>query len=231
MTAFASIARSAVIILSFLAATAAAQAQADRQTRTPAAGATQPVDQPGDFDFYVLSLSWQPGWCAEKGATTGACRIGAGVGFILHGLWPQRERGWPRDCATEERDPSFAQTRAMADIMGSSGLAWHEWKKHGRCSGLGAKAYFELSRDAWQRISLPEVFHKINKTLRISPEVIETAFLKANPDLKADGVSITCKRGRISEVRICLDRNLEFRLCSDEMQRECRMSATLEAHR
>ena len=39
----------------------------------------------------------------------------------------------------------------MADIMGSGGSAWHQWKKHGRCSGLSPDDFFALSREAYGR--------------------------------------------------------------------------------
>ena len=44
----------------------------------------------------------------------------------------------------------------LADIMGTSGLAWHQWNKHGRCSGLSSDDYFALSRDAYGRVARPD---------------------------------------------------------------------------
>jgi ribonuclease T2 len=185
-------------------------------------------DRAGDFDYYVLSLSWQPAWCAEKQETSGSCRTGGAVGFTMHGLWPQYERGWPSDCPTDARDPSRSQTRAMADIMGSPGLAWHEWKKHGRCSGLSSDAYFALSREAWDKVNMPPAFRKVTRALRVKPRAIEAAFMAVNPDLRPDAVSIKCKDGRITEVRICMDRDLEFRICSPQVRRECETSSRLD---
>src|SRR6478752_5799189 len=55
----------------------------------------------GDFDFYVLALSWSPGFCetAGSGRERDQCKDGAGLGFVVHGLWPQNERGFPSECA------------------------------------------------------------------------------------------------------------------------------------
>ena len=80
-------------------------------------------EAPGDFDYYVLSLSWSPNWCALEGDARGSpqCARGAGFGWVLHGLWPQYDRGWPSYCRTARRDPTRAQTAAMADIMGAPG--------------------------------------------------------------------------------------------------------------
>ena len=102
----------------------------------------------GDFDYYVMSLSWSAAWCALEGDARDdpQCDDGRGLTFILHGLWPQHEDGWPSFCRTGERDPSRAQTGAMADVMGGSGLAFYQWKKHGRCSGLSAEGYYRAAR-------------------------------------------------------------------------------------
>ena len=113
------------------------------------------ADQAGDFDYYVLALSWTPSWCELEGNARNSpqCDTGRGFGFTLHGLWPQYENGWPSYCQTVERDPSRNQTDAMADIMGTGGLAWYQWKKHGRCSGLSATAYYDAARDAYDSIN------------------------------------------------------------------------------
>ena len=115
------------------------------------AGVARAEGEPaGEFDYYVLSLSWTPSWCAIEGDARESeqCDPGQGYGFTLHGLWPQYERGWPSYCPTSERAPSRAMTADMIDIMGSSGLAWHQWRKHGVCSGLSATDYYALSREA-----------------------------------------------------------------------------------
>jgi len=104
----------------------------------------------GDFDYYVMALSWSPNWCARQGddRRDPQCNDGLGLTFTLHGLWPQFETGWPSYCRTTARDPSRNESEAMADIMGGSGLAWYQWKKHGRCAGLAAKDYYALMRRA-----------------------------------------------------------------------------------
>ncbi len=183
------------------------------------------ADEPGEFDYYVMSLSWQPSWCAGEGQGAEACA--RELGFVLHGLWPQYEEGWPEWCARTGRDPSRAETGAMADIMGSGGLAWHQWRKHGRCTGLSYADYFALSREAYGSVERPEVLRRVEEALRLDPLVIEEAFLEANPDLAPDGITITCRDGRIQEARICLTRSLEPRTCGADVIRDCRATATL----
>ncbi len=183
-------------------------------------------EKTGDFDYYVMSLSWSAAWCALEGDARddAQCDAGRQLTFVLHGLWPQYEAGWPSYCRTAERDPSRAETAAMADIMGGAGLAFYQWKKHGRCSGLSSDAYFAAARRAHETISIPELFSRISEPLQLSASVIEDAFVEANPDLKRDQLTVTCAEGRIEEVRICLTKKLEPRRCGADVIRDCRLS-------
>lgn len=170
------------------------------------------------FDYYLLALSWSPSWCASEGdASAEQCDPDRDLGFVMHGLWPQDETGWPEFCHSGFRDPTLAQTAAMADVMGSGGLAWHQWKKHGRCSGLPPEDYFALSRLAFQLHSLPGLDD------RMTGDAVEAAFVDANPGMPADGVVATCRNGLLREVRICLTRDLAPRACgSDVLGSACR---------
>lgn len=180
-------------------------------------------DVAGRFDYYVLALSWQPTWCSTTGDDRDApeCRDGTARDFSVHGLWPQYERGWPQDCTTPERDPSRRESAAMADVMGSGGLAWYQWKKHGRCSGLSAAGYYDATRQAAEGIVIPPVLDDLARDVAAPPAVIKEAFLEANPDLDADGVTIACRDGALTEVRICLTRGLEPRTCAPDARRDC----------
>jgi ribonuclease T2 len=185
----------------------------------------------GDFDYYVLALSWSPAWCALEGDARDdpQCDAGQGLTFILHGLWPQYENGWPSFCRTVERDPTRGETAAMADIMGGSGLAFYQWKKHGRCSGLSALAYYRTARQAFASLTIPPLFAEVNRPLTLPASVIEAAFLEANPMLSRDQITITCKDGLIQEARLCLTRDLTPRRCGDDVIRDCRLTdAVLE---
>lgn len=186
-------------------------------------------EQAGDFDYYVLALSWTPSWCAIEGDDRGAeqCAPDQGYGFTLHGLWPQFETGWPSFCPTSERAPSRSMTGGMVDIMGSSGLAWHQWRKHGVCSGLSARDYFDLSRLAYARVTRPALLRQVERDYRLPASVIEGAFMEENPDLSADMLTVTCREGRIQEVRICLSRELEPRICGADVRRDCTMQDAL----
>lgn len=186
-------------------------------------------ERAGDFDYYVLSLSWSPSWCATDGAGRGAaqCDPRNDAHFVLHGLWPQYEDGYPSYCRTVERDPSRSQSAAMEDIMGSDGVAWYQWKKHGRCAGLSASAYYEAARQAYESIAIPQVFRSLGQTVELPATVVEDAFLEANPGLKREQITITCAEGRIQEARICLTKDLTPRKCGPDVMRDCRLKDAL----
>lgn len=180
-------------------------------------------EKPGEFDYYVLSLSWSPNWCAREGDARGSeqCDAQHDYGWILHGLWPQYHQGWPAYCRTTTPPPTRRMTREMEDIQGSSGLAWHQWEKHGTCSGLGAVEYFDLSRQAYARINRPAVFRKLDQSVKLPALVVEEAFIKANSGLERDMITVTCSRGYIEEVRICLSRDLDPVPCGRDVVRDC----------
>lgn len=186
-------------------------------------------ERAGAFDYWVMALSWSPSWCALEGDARGSpqCDRAADFGWTLHGLWPQYRRGWPAFCPTTARQPSRALTRSMADIMGTSGLAWYQWKKHGTCSGLSAPDYYALARRAYDGVRRPPVFRKLKNPVRLPARVVEQAFLEANPELSPDMITITCKKGRIEEVRICLSRSLEAIPCGADVALDCGLEDAL----
>lgn len=184
-------------------------------------------DRTGVFDFYVLSLSWSPSYCAAEQGKGPQCGINAAPGFIVHGLWPQYERGWPRDCTTEEVGPFRQLIDSMLDIMPSPGLVRHEWKKHGTCSGLSSEAYFQLVRQAREHIIIPTQYRDVHKRRKVRPIDVEEAFIKANKGLADNGVAVTCDRKRLREVRICMTKDLQFRDCAQVNRQACRVDQTI----
>ncbi|MEP0990917.1 MAG: ribonuclease T2 [Tateyamaria sp.] len=186
-------------------------------------------DRAGEFDYYVLALSWSANWCAIEGDAKNSpqCDPRHDHGWVLHGLWPQFHRGWPSHCPTTYRNPSRSQTNAMADIMGTSGLAWYQWKKHGRCSGLSSQDYFATARRAYDAITRPTVFRSLEKPVRLPASVVEQAFLKENPRLEPDMLTITCRGGYIQEARVCLSKDLDPVPCGRDVIRDCSLKDAL----
>ncbi|MGP3697817.1 ribonuclease T2 family protein [Rhodobacter sp. NSM] len=186
-------------------------------------------DRAGDFTHYILALSWEPTWCAVEGEARGAEECSWGRGFVLHGLWPQGEEGWPAFCRTVERDPSRRETEAMSDLI-PPGLAWYQWKKHGRCSGLPPVDYYALMRAAVGRVKVPEPLLRLREDIALPPRVLEEAFTDANPGLAPEGITVTCEAGYIQEVRICLTQDLRFRACAPDARRDCGLPKAMMDH-
>jgi len=173
--------------------------------------------EPGRFDSYILALSWSPGFCDSRPGDP-QCAPGRRFSFIVHGLWPQYHNGrWPEFCSTE---PGLTNIDSMLDIMPSRSLIRHEWDKHGTCTGLDAQGYFKLLRKTFESVRIPERFKRLDKWILIAPGEMKREFIGANPGMTASMMSVQCGRNVLSEVRICLDKNLQPAPCV--AQPECR---------
>jgi len=182
---------------------------------------------PGEFDFYVLSLSWSPSFCEEAAERGDGARSqvqcgGRPFSFVVHGFWPQYENGFPEYCQRPAPRLNRNIVSSMLDLMPAPGLIFNEWDKHGTCSGLSQRTYFETVRKARAAIKIPEEYLDLSQAKTVAPAEVEEAFIKANPGLSNSAVSVTCNRTRLSEVRICLNRDLQFRSCEDIDRRACR---------
>jgi ribonuclease T2 len=183
------------------------------------------ADIAGDFDFYVLALSWSPTWCEEKGDDADGeaqCSTSRPYGFVVHGLWPQNEQGWPQFCEStfgERIDRSIADQ--MLDIMPSRDLVFHQWRKHGACSGLAPEAFFSLARRAYEAVQIPSAYQRIANYQTVGVSKVEDVFMAANPSLKADSIAVICSNRFLREVRICLDKSLKFRSCREVDAKSC----------
>jgi len=181
--------------------------------------------EPGKFDFYVLALSWTPSYCEAEGDRRGGdeqCQRGRPYSFVVHGLWPQYERGFPRACVEPAPRIPFSLINSMLDLMPARGLIIHQWRTHGTCSGLEAQSYFQAVREARERIAIPERFRRLETHTMVAPIEVEDAFLAANPELKPDMIAVTCDDRRLREVRICMGTDLSFRPCEEINRRACR---------
>ncbi|WP_082540546.1 ribonuclease T2 [Pseudolabrys sp. Root1462] len=178
---------------------------------------------PGQFDYYVLSLSWSPSFCET--ATGNARREQCGprpYSFVVHGLWPQYERGFPESCQVPPPRLDRRIMTSMLDLMPAPGLIFHEWDQHGTCSGLEAREYFDVVRKARANVKIPSQYADTTVPLRVTPNQVVNAFINANEGLAPTGITIDCDRTRLREVRICFSRDLKFRECSRNNQRSCR---------
>jgi ribonuclease T2 len=180
--------------------------------------------EPGDFAYYLLSLSWSPAFCLSSPGSA-ECNGPRRYGFIVHGLWPQYERGWPENCDVHRAVPDDV-AQSVSDLMPARGLVYHEWSAHGTCSGLEPADFFALVRRARAGIAIPPELSRPAEAVEQSPAAIGGAFLRANPRLPPDSVVVTCSGQdvpRLREVHICLDRDLAPRSCAaDALRKACR---------
>lgn len=185
-------------------------------------------DRPGDFDYSVLSLSWSPTYCAspEGADDRQQCSPGRRFAFVVHGLWPQYERGWPQDCDTDETWVPNDVIGGMMDIMPSKRLIIHEWKKHGTCSGLSMEDYFREVRRVFGAVRIPARYLSPTAPVTTTPQQLVADFVKTNRSLTAGMLSVQCGNARddarLSELRICLDKSGEFSQCGANEARQCR---------
>lgn len=184
--------------------------------------------RPGVFDYYALSLSWSPQYCAQSGSATrddSQCSPGRRYGFVVHGLWPQYERGWPQFCSTGNRLPNSLIHKLLA-IMPNEKLIQHEWEKHGTCSGLAPAEYFQAVEDAFRRLQIPVEYKTPIKEIRVQPDDLKRRFAEANPGLKEESLAIFCSGRFLSEVRVCMTRDLKPHACAG-MRDSCRSDSVL----
>jgi ribonuclease T2 len=173
-----------------------------------------------NFDYFVFSLSWAPDFCAQaKGFKDPAeCGPGKKRAFVVHGMWPQGEtaRG-PENCGPASPvAASLVQT--MLNYMPTASLIQHEWKTHGTCTGMTAAEYFAAIRMAHDWVKIPPEFQAPAQAMQLSPDAIEAAFQKANPQFPKTAFRTACTGGALQEVRVCFDKG-------EMTPRDCSVSA------
>jgi ribonuclease T2 len=192
---------------------------------TPASAQDRRQNQAGQFDFYVLSLSWSPTFCeasAERGRQQKEQCGARPYSFVVHGLWPQYERGFPEFCQQPSPRLNRDIVSSMLDLMPAPGLIFNEWDKHGTCSGLQPRAYFETIRKVRAMVKIPEPYIDLGRPLTVTPDEVEEEFVKANPGMTRTGIAVSCDSRRLQEVRICLSKDFKFRECAEIDRRACR---------
>ncbi len=222
----------ALTIAFVLFSLASAQEPASDGTATTAANTAittgkDQADAPGRFDYYVLALTWSPSYCARarerapSRAPQPQC-AGRPFAFVVHGLWPQYERGFPSYCQRPAPRISRAAIDGMLDLMPSPNLVIHEWRRHGTCSGLDAQGYFAAVRKARAAVTIPPDYRSLAVPLTVSPASVAEAFIRANPGLSHAAFAVSCDRKRLTEVRVCLTKDFAFRACTEITRRACR---------
>lgn len=179
------------------------------------------ADAPGDFDYYLLSLSWSPQYCDESSrGHESQCDGTRPYAFVVHGLWPQHERGYPKNCGRGAYLPQTLINRLLP-LMPDKRLIIHEWQQHGTCSGLDAEAYFGQVERVWRTLRVPPRYQQVPDYLSTDVVSLKASFIEANPSLTAAGMITQCRGAYLQELRICLDRNLRPRACGTDLHDRC----------
>jgi len=179
-------------------------------------------NEPGRFDYYVLSLSWSPHYCALPEARDETLQCGGRRhGFVVHGLWPQQEGGAPEFCGSSQpRQVPPEIVEEYLPIMPSARLIGHQWKKHGTCSGLTQEQYFASVRRAWEAFRVPSAFEE-GSLLRTDRHTLLTRIRDANPGIPPEGITLRCRGRDFAEARICLSRELLPVACGAKARGNC----------
>ncbi len=167
----------------------------------------------GEFDYYLLSLSWAPNYCAaHPNDHSIECRVGQRAGFVLHGLWPQSNAGRAENCAPAS-PVSDEMVRHMLQYLPSRGLIQHEWAAHGVCTGLSAQEYFGKLEQAYTAIKVPDPYRALEQSRSLRVQEIERSFAAAN-GAPAGAFRVSCHAGELVGVEACLDKELRYQACT-----------------
>ena len=186
-----------------------------RGRRRSRRGRPQEQAAPGEFDFYLLNLSWSPEFCATHGDSP---ECGRKLGFVVHGLWPQDTNGdYPQHCSDA---PGPANPQADTDIIPTASLVEHEWETHGTCSGLEVNDYFAAIHKAYAAVKLPTNIGAGNDADGVTPDDLLARFATANPGYPAGSFALSCGNNRLTAIEICLSKDLHPEACQGV--RSCR---------
>ena len=181
---------------------------------------TQEAGVVGDFDYYLVSLSWSPAYCQSHPQDKRQCG-GRGFGFVLHGVWPQKlSGGYPEDCPASSQPSSATVQRTLA-FMPSEKLINHEWTKHGTCTGLSADEYFALADKAFAVLKQPTLFQAPEQSRNVSADQILSEFVAANTGIGRDSLAVKCSGGELEEVRLCVNPQLKPIACGKGVRTQC----------
>ncbi len=212
---------------SFLPEKSSAYKQKSYQQKQGGSGGNS-KHKPGKFDYYSMVLSWSPTYCQTHKNDRAQCGRRK-FDFVVHGLWPQYNKGWPQNCrvAKGQYYVSDKVINSMLDVMPARGLIIHEWRKHGTCSGLTQERYYQLTRKVFEVIKKPKEFKNTNRPVITTPQKLKQAFIRVNKSwLKPNMISVQCgnrrDRGKLSEIRFCFTKGFKPVACGKNERRACK---------
>lgn len=189
----------------------------------------------GNFDYYVLALSWQPAFC-QNHQNKPECRHQttddvSAKHFSLHGLWPNKKEdkahryaycgvaGADRSrdkkgqwCALGNTYINNELKEKMPGVV--SCLQMHEWVKHGSCSALSIDDYFSSSLELLDDFNQTRFAHLVGRSTgkEISKRQLIETWVAEFPQNK-NTLSLVCRKiagkSYLTEVRLKLRKALK----------------------
>lgn len=162
---------------------------------------------------YLLALFWSPEACRAgipESDKVIQCQNNS-FGFTVHGLWPNGpDKVHPRYCRPSP-PMSPATVKANLCMTPSPWLLQHEWQAHGTCNWATPEAYFKKAQKIRKGLNVPDLDPGPDQTMTAGE--IRQAFLKRNRDVRAEGLNVRVKDGRLTEVWVCMDLKFKSAAC------------------
>jgi ribonuclease T2 len=212
--------RAAAPALVLLACAGPLAAQA-YQCRAPASVTVPEIRRDGPIRItpvagYTMALSWSPEFCkpreGQRSHARQCSRRDGRFGFVLYGLWPRAERGWPQWCPSTAR-PTGAQLAGQLCRSPSARLVARQWAKHGACMARNPRTYFRVGNILFDSLRWPDL-DRLSRKEGLTAGDLREVFVAANRGWRKDAVGIVAnERGWLEELRLCYDRRFRPQAC------------------
>ncbi len=197
------------------------------------ASAQEPIPQPiapapAAVTGWTISFSWSPEFCKRNLGIKEMQCLQENY-FVLSGLAPGFAGEGP--ACDRESLPRELFPRAL-DVVHNEARLKKIWRQQGGCSGLAAGEYVLQLERAGRRISVPDRFRSTPREgLQLSQAEFKDAFLRDNPGLRADAITLQCRGAWLESASFCVDAGFGFQACPQALTEGCAEPLRLRAIR
>eukprot|EP01130_Rhizamoeba_saxonica_P006680 TRINITY_DN2663_c0_g1_i1.p1 TRINITY_DN2663_c0_g1~~TRINITY_DN2663_c0_g1_i1.p1 ORF type:complete len:254 (-),score=35.29 TRINITY_DN2663_c0_g1_i1:291-974(-) len=189
----------------------------------------------GDNYDYLLFVQEWPSTLCNYGSKS-CLKNAVGVDFFtVHGLWPERNDGsWPQFCSGQKWDPQQVEplradmNKLWPSFYGDFNSFWdHEWSKHGTCMAKDSVYVHDLFQYFNATIGLRKTydFYYILSQKQIVPDDKARYELSSITNAVEGWVgakpAITCKKGELDTIVLCVDKSLDLQDCNSHLSHGC----------
>ena len=158
----------------------------------------------------ILALSWENAYC-ELHPRAKECKTRdpyTYTHFSLHGLWPNKKR-YCKSKYPFKLSPLMWKVLSKYMPAAKSGLARHEWIKHGTCFGTDPETYFLTAIKLTQQFNETQFINFFNTHMGsfVSLQRIRFVLGSIFGQKNIRKFQIVCEKGFITEIRIHLEGN------------------------